>query len=175
MPVEHGEVVKKGDVIARLDSQELQKELKKLIAEHDKAAQPDQLILSSQEQKSRARRPTSENVYQIQAQLAEARITAKSAQEQIEIVQEQIDSMTIRAPQDGIITTWEVEEEPDGPARSRSARAAPDRGSTEGDWVLEVDVPDDDMGPVLAAQSKLQAEIAAGDEAAGLEPARPTS
>ena len=37
VPVEHGDMVKKGDVIARLDSKELQKELKKLIAERDKA------------------------------------------------------------------------------------------------------------------------------------------
>src|SRR4029079_8285145 len=37
VPVEHGAVVKKGDVVARLDSKELQKELKKLIADKDKA------------------------------------------------------------------------------------------------------------------------------------------
>jgi hypothetical protein len=34
--------------------------------------------------------------------------------------------------------------------------------STEGEWVLEVEVPDDDMGPILQAQSKLDAEIKAG-------------
>src|SRR5262249_2340218 len=37
VPVEHGDIVKKGDVIARLDSKDLQKELKKLISERDKA------------------------------------------------------------------------------------------------------------------------------------------
>jgi hypothetical protein len=37
----------------------------------------------------------------------------------------------------------------------------------ESDWVLEVQVPDDDMGPVLAAQSKLQADIAAGRKPPG--------
>ena len=43
--------------------------------------------------------------YQVKSQLAEATITAKSAREQIEIIQEQVETMSIRAPQDGIITT----------------------------------------------------------------------
>src|SRR5262249_2619849 len=33
---------------------------------------------------------------------------------------------------------------------------------TEGDWILEVEVPDDDMGPILAAQSQLEKDIKAG-------------
>ena len=40
--------------------------------------------------------------------------------------------------------------------------------------MLEVEVPDDDMGPVLEAQSKLDEEIAAGDEKPAT-PLRPTS
>ena len=32
---------------------------------------------------------------------------------------------------------------------------------------MEVDVPDDDMGPILAARSKLQKEVAAGTKPAG--------
>ena len=51
-------------------------------------------------------------------------------------------------------------------ARSRSARSCSRSPRPSGDWVLEVEVPDDDMGPVLAAQSKLEAEIARGQEAA---------
>ena len=35
------------------------------------------------------------------------------------------------------------------------------------DWVLEVDVPDDDMGPILRAQHKLEAEIKAGKKEPG--------
>ena len=62
--------------------------------------------------------------YQIKSQLAEATITAKSAKEQIEIVQEQIESMTIRAPQDGIITTWEVKKNLHGPPGRDRPRAA---------------------------------------------------
>jgi hypothetical protein len=39
--------------------------------------------------------------------------------------------------------------------------------ATDGEWILEVEVPDDDMGPILAAQSRLEADIAAGRKKAG--------
>ncbi|APW59359.1 efflux RND transporter periplasmic adaptor subunit [Paludisphaera borealis] len=154
VPVDHGSVVKKGDVIARLDSRELQKELNKLTAEYNKASNQT-VILQRQEQRSSTTQNDRENVYQLQAQLSEAQITAKSSREQIEIVQEQIESMSIRAPHDGVITTWKAKENLMGRPVDIGTELL-QIASTEGEWVLEVDVPDDDMGPVLAAQSKLE-------------------
>jgi multidrug efflux pump subunit AcrA (membrane-fusion protein) len=166
LPVDHGDRVKKGDLIARLDSRELQKELKKLIAERDKA-RSQSLILGAQEDKSSSSQ-TEDMQFQVKSQLAEARITAKSSNEQIEIIQEQIESMSIRAPQDGIITTWEVRKNLAGrPVEIGQELMAIAATGGDSDWVLEVDVPDDDMGPVLAAQSKLQAEIASGKKQPG--------
>ena len=48
------------------------------------------------------------DVHQLNAQISEAKITAKSSLERIEIVGEQIESMNVRSPQDGIITTFEA-------------------------------------------------------------------
>ena len=93
---------------------------------------------------------------QIQAQRAEAMITAKSAKQRIEIVEEQIESMNIRSPQDGIITTWEARKNLMGRPVEIGTELL-QIAATDGDWILEVEVPDDDMGPVLAAQSKLEA------------------
>ena len=69
--------------------------------------------------------------------------------------------MTVRAPLDGIITTWEIKKNLLGRPVEIGQELVSVAG-TEGDWVLEVDVPDDDMGPVLAAQSKLEDEIKRG-------------
>jgi len=168
VPVEHGDRVKKGDLIARLDSRELQKELNRLIAERDKAIS-QAAYLDIQDQKLIHSQSAEQDMqYQIKAQLSEAKITAKSASEQIEIIREQIDSMSIRAPQDGIITTWEVKKTLMGrPVEIGQELLTIAAASPDADWVLEVEVPDDDMGPVLAAQSKLQAEIAAGTKPPG--------
>ena len=105
----------------------------------------------------------------------EAKIKAKSAKEQIEIIEEQhrVDGRS-------------------GPRSTGSSRPGRSQknllgrpveigqelisiADLSGDWVLEVDVPDDDMGPVLAAQSKLEQEIARGQEDSRATRSRPTS
>ncbi len=111
--------------------------------------------------------------YQIQAQRSAAVITAKSAQEQIESINEQIEEMKVRSPRDGIITSWEVRKNLLGrPVEIGQELIAV--ASTEGEWVLEVEVPDDDMGPVLDAQSKLEEEIKQGKKPVGTR-LKPTS
>jgi biotin carboxyl carrier protein len=165
VPHEHGELVKKGDVVARLDSKELEKELSKLIGEKAKA-ESSVRVLENQYERSSNRQQEQDYNYQVQVQLAEAKSTIRSATEQIEIVQEQIESMTIRAPVSGEITTWEVRKNLMG-RPVEIGHELLSIGSTGGEWTLEVEVPDDDMGPVLEAQSRLNAEIAAGTKKPG--------
>jgi multidrug efflux pump subunit AcrA (membrane-fusion protein) len=165
--VEHGDIVKKGDVLALLDSKELQKELKKLVADRDKAFTQKE-IARNQDDRTSNSQADQDMTYQIKAQIAEAGLTYKSAVQQIEITQEQIESMTIRAPQDGIITTWEVKKNlMNRPVEIGTELLNIAAIGGDADWVLEVEVPDDDMGPVLAAQSQLKADIAAGRKQPG--------
>jgi len=162
-PVEHGDLVKEGDVLIKLDSRELEKELKRLIAEMQ-ASLTQVSYLDSQAKKAATSRPDEFN--QLQGQLYEAKIKARSAQEQIDIIQEQIESMTVRSPQDGIITTWEVHKNLLGrPVEIGTELVS--IAAIEGEWELEVEVPDDDMGPILAARNKLEGEIKRGEKPAG--------
>jgi len=164
IPFNHGEKVHKNDIVVKLDSRELQKELKGLIAEKQKAE--NQVVsLELQVKKLQSGQDESE-ILQVQAQRAEAKITAKSTKERIDIVEEQIESMNIRSPQDGIITTWEARKT----LMSRPVEMGQELlqvAAIEGDWTLEVEIPDDDMGPVLFARSRLEADIKAGREKPG--------
>ncbi|MBV8487688.1 MAG: HlyD family efflux transporter periplasmic adaptor subunit, partial [Planctomycetaceae bacterium] len=167
VPFEHADLVRKGDVIARLESKDLQRELMKLIAERDKAA-TQKLIAEKQIEKSQNSQSDQDMEYQIKSQLAEARLTHRSASEQIEIIQEQLEQMNVKAPQDGIITTWEVKKNLMGrPVEIGHELLSIAAIGGDSDWVLEVDVPDDDMGPVLEAQSRLEADLAAGKKQRG--------
>jgi pyruvate/2-oxoglutarate dehydrogenase complex dihydrolipoamide acyltransferase (E2) component len=162
--VDHDARVKKGDVLAKLESYELHKELKSLVADMEKAKQ-QQVSLGLQAEKSRRGQDEQEHL-QIQAQLAEAKITAKSSKERIEILNEQLELMSIRSPQDGVITTWEARKNLLGRPVEIGTELLQVAGE-DGDWILEVEVPDDDMGPILAAQSKLDKEIAEGKKKVG--------
>lgn len=165
VPVEHGARVKKGDLIARLDSRKLDRELKELQAQHNKATSQG-LILQQQEQAASQREQNRQEGLQLVAQRTEAQITAKSTAQQIEIVKEQIEELSIRAPHDGIITTWEVKKNLLGRPVDIGTELL-QLAETDGEWVLEVEVPDDDMGPVLAAQAKLEDEIKSGAKQPG--------
>lgn len=163
VPVDHGQLVHKGDMLARLESKELERRLKELLAEKQKALS-DVEFLGHQGQKA-VTAPDAEKL-QIQAQRSAAQITAKSAQEQIESINEQLEEMKVRSPQEGIITSWEVRKNLLGrPVEIGQELIAV--ASTSGEWVLEVEVPDDDMGPVLDAQSRLEEEIKQGKKPVG--------
>jgi multidrug efflux pump subunit AcrA (membrane-fusion protein) len=164
VPVDHEEKVHKGDVVVKLDSRELQKELKGLIAEKQKA-ENQFLSLDLQAKRLQSGQDDAEMI-QIQSQKAEAKITAKSSKERIDIVEEQIESMSVRSPQDGIVTTWEARKTLMGRPVEMGAELL-QIAAIEGDWTLEVEVPDDDMGPILAAQNRLEADIKAGKKKQG--------
>ena len=165
VPVEHGDRVKAGAVIARLDSRELEKELKRSMADLGKAEAQVSILGRQLDAAERTSQNTHESL-QLQAQHTEARLTAASTKELIELTKEQIQAMTITAPHDGIITTWEVKKNLLGRPVDIGTELL-QLAETDGEWVLEVEVPDDDMGPILAAQAKLDEEIKAGTKPAG--------
>ncbi len=163
LPFEHGQHVKEGDEIAKLESPEIEKQLKQLIADRQAAETQAGYIQRQIEQSTGAK---DQELYQLKGQLYESKIKAKSSQEQIAIIQDQLESLVVRSPQDGIITTWEVKKNFMG----RPVKIGTELltiAETEGDWELEVEVPDNDMGPILDAKSRLDAAIKRGEKPAG--------
>jgi multidrug efflux pump subunit AcrA (membrane-fusion protein) len=162
VPVDHGSVVKQGDLLAKMDSLDLEKELQRLISEEQQAkAQQAQYKIQAEKANTRPEEYTS-----LKAQERESAIKADSARKQIEIIKEQLVQMEVRSPVNGVVTTWEPQKNLQG----RPVEVGQELiqvAATEGDWVMEVDVPDDDMGPILEAQSRLQAEIKAGKKPPG--------
>src|SRR5262249_16723839 len=71
-------------------------------------------------------------------------------------------------PQDGIITTWEARKNLMGRPVEIGTELL-EVAATDGEWILEVEVPDDDMGPILAAQSELEAAIRDGRKKVGTQ------
>ena len=163
LPVEHGQIVHKGDLLVRLESKDLERQLKEKTAERGSAlSQMD--VLARQVREATRARP--DEVNQLQGQLQAEKIKANGALEQINILREQIDSLSVTSPQDGIITTWEVKKSLMGRPLEIGQELVT-IAALDGEWVLEVEVPDDDMGPILDAQSKLEREIKAGKKSPG--------
>ena len=163
--VEHGQKVHRGDVLVRLQSKELDKTRTEAVKERD-AAIAQEGALRNQLARSTNTAGRREEEPQARGQLREAEIKRDGAKETIRILDEQIESMTVRAPLDGMVTTWDVRKTLLGrPVEIGTELVS--IAATEGEWDLEVDVPDDDMGPILDAQKRLKAEIAAGTKKPG--------
>ena len=159
--VDHGQAVKKGDLIARMESKELDKQLTSLIAERGKADRQMGLL------KSQTRGLSPQERDRMRGELAEAEITVKSTDDQIKIIREIKELMEIKAPVDGIITApFEVKKDLMG-RPVEVGQELMQVAATEGQWLLEVDVPDDDMAPILRAETKLRAAIAKGEAKPG--------
>jgi multidrug resistance efflux pump len=164
---DHGDHVKKGDVLLRLESPELDKELRALQLDQGKA-ETQASYLEKQLQRATKSQASAGDLdpNQLRGQLYEARLTSKNARERIEIIEEQRDSMTIHSPQDGIITTWEAKKNLLGRPMDVGSELL-QIASTEGEWLLEVEVPDDDMAPILAAKRRLEEDIKTGRKKEG--------
>lgn len=154
---EHGDMVRQGDLLVTLKSEELEKQLEQL--------QADKAYYMSQDATLTPRINKTYDLDEkttLSGQQEEARIRWKSAEEQITIIQEQLDQLRVTAPHDGMVVTWEVRKNLLG-RPVEVGQELVSVASTTGEWVLEVNVPDDDMAPILAAESKLREEIAAGE------------
>ena len=92
----------------------------------------------------------------------QSRIKMDSAKNQLDTVEQQQKMMEVRAPLDGMVTTWEVKKnllnKPVDVGTELLSIAGLDK-----DWVLEVEVPDDDMAPIHMAKDRLDREKAKGE------------
>ncbi|HEV3121307.1 MAG TPA: efflux RND transporter periplasmic adaptor subunit [Isosphaeraceae bacterium] len=160
--VDTGSKVREGDLLLRLESPELSKELKQLTAEFAKS--------STEQARLRNKLNMTQNHpderTQVLGELKEAEIRANSAAEQIDVIKEQMALMEVHAPQSGVITTWEVKKTLPGRPVEVGAELL-QIAATDGEWILEVEVPDNDMGPVLEAAQSLRNEIARGQKPPG--------
>ena len=164
VPVSHGQSVKQGDLLVKLDSKELEKERQRLIGERNASIRQAGYLEIQVKKAQEAGNEDEKN--QRQGELSEAKIKYKSANEQIEIINEQFDMMEVRSPLDGVITTWEVKKNMLGrPVEiGQELVTVADLNS---DWELEVEVPDDDMAPILMAQDRLSRDVKSGKKKAG--------
>ncbi len=153
--VDHGDLVKKGQLLIKIENKELDKEEQKVRADLSDAS-AHRINLTRQLTQSSVK-PEEKNQLQGERKLAD--IKERSLTDQLALILEQKQQLEIHANQDGMITTWE-------PKKNLTNRPV-DVGqellqiaALDGDWVLEVDVPDEDMAPILAARAKLEREKA---------------
>lgn len=150
IPVEHGQMVAAGDVLARLRNSDLEFEMAALIG---KKTTTQQQILSTQRAllHNPRRNPDDEN--RLGGELAQLRETAESIEQQLALYREKEKQLTIQSPEPGQVVTWQV--------RDLLLHRPVERGQNlmtvvdpDGDWELELRVPERRMGHIAEAHRR---------------------
>ena len=154
--VDHEQEVKAGQPLVRLENKELEKEYRKLIGEKAEAATKLQNIVS---QLTHLKNP--DERLQLQGEKDQAEIKLESIENQLSILKDQQKMLEVTAPIDGIVTTWETKKT----LLNRPVDVGTELiqiAGIQGKWIMEVEVPDDDMAPILATRAKLNRDIKSG-------------
>jgi hypothetical protein len=165
VPVDHGEVITAGQLLVQMRSEPLLLEYDSRLAELNKAEQASNAALEKMraEQNGTAPSGSAGADYRIAQNELESQEKARK------LVEKRLDSLSVRAPIEGMIATWE-------PFRTLHRRPVKrgeellvvsqvdgkDENGKDARWILEVKMPEHKMGHVLEAESD---RIARGDQA----------
>lgn len=146
--VESGARVAAGDVLLRIESDDLdaeyiaaQNEVRETEKRRDALLSEWQTLLKTSDREDQIR---------VQGELEKSRIELTAAQEQQRKLEERINRLTVRAPIDGVVATYQLKQNLLGrPVRRGELllEVMDDRGP----WRLELEVPEHRMGHVLRA------------------------
>jgi multidrug efflux pump subunit AcrA (membrane-fusion protein) len=155
--VRHGENVAAGKPLVRLRDPALELEFKRVDGELETAQRQLEAVRATKTNRA-VRDPTPIDAYRLSAEERELEQKLANARHQLELLQRERDQLVVTSPIAGRVLTWDVNHE---------LQARPvERGEVlvtvadlSADWQLELDVPDDQMGYILAAQRASKAAL----------------
>ncbi|MEW4529526.1 HlyD family efflux transporter periplasmic adaptor subunit [Maioricimonas sp. JC845] len=148
--VQHGDVVDQGTPLLVLENTDLEMSL-----EHSEAllAEAREQLKRLQAEREATGLPRDRRI-QISGQIAEVNERIQHLQQQAERTRSRIDQLTVRAPIEGMITSWQ----PDRGLLNRPVEVGTEllyQIDDDGKWVLELDVPEENAGYLLRRLGEL--------------------
>ncbi len=151
VPVHHREMVKKGQVLARLRNSELES---KRVSIHGSLQTTRAEVMRVDRALANSRRLSEAEQIRLQGELSKLTDQEKNLQLQLDLVQEDLDQLVIRSPIDGQVTTWKVDEV--------LIHRPVERGQIlmqviepQSDWQIDLYMPEDRMGFINDARRQI--------------------
>lgn len=146
-----GQRVTKDQPLVVLVNEEVASELASVTGRYDETEKL--LIAQREEYASAMRQGDKEESIRLEGRVVETQIELKALEQQKQILEERAASLIIKAPIDGIVTTFQLERLLDDRPVSRGD-VLMEVMDTTGAWHLEMSVDDKRMGYVLAARQR---------------------
>ena len=150
MHVQHGDLVRKGDLLLELDNQDV----KVQILEKHKELHSVLEKLQSIHVKLTSRKPMEdEDKVQLRGEKRELLTMKKNLEMQLALLQQKMRDLQIRSPRDGRVITWDLqhllEKRP-----VQTGQELMEVADTDGPWQLEIMMPGDRMGHIVREQNR---------------------
>lgn len=145
--VKHGDTVKQGQPLVQMENSDLERQITDA---YGKLAEANEEKAGIAERIARPGRNQDLRTYELEGRLGALMATVKSTEMQIKLLEEQQAQLEVRSPVDGEIATWNVGDV--------LMRRPVQKGQIlltviepQGDWELELQMPENDMGYVAEA------------------------
>jgi multidrug efflux pump subunit AcrA (membrane-fusion protein) len=152
--VEHDNLVSEGDALTLLRSPELALAIQEVQGETDQARQRLLAVAAEKLQATRDARDA-DVLRQLTSQETQLKELIATRERELTILCKQRESLTVRSPIDGRVLTWRTEQLLAG-RPVRKGQVLMTVANVEGPWILELHVPDDQIGHVLAGRAELR-------------------
>ncbi len=157
--VKHGDMVKKGQVLAELQNTDLDVKITEVEGtlsqvNEDLSSILRRLIEVKKAAKSDPRQSSAADEAELASKESEAKEKQLSLQAQLKILLSKRDRLKITSPIDGQVTTWDVANLLEG-RTVQPGQVLMSVSDPNGDWELEVLVPEEHMGYIARAQKTL--------------------
>src|SRR3954470_19366051 len=155
--VQHNAMVTKGQPIVRMRDPALELELKRVDGEMETAQKQLDAVRATKTNRA-VRDPTPIDSYRLSAEERELEQKLANSRRELELLQHERDQLVVTSPISGRVLTWDV-------GHQLLARPV-ERGEVlvtvadlSADWQLELDVPDERIGYILAAQNEMKPDL----------------
>src|SRR3954466_11972755 len=155
--VQHNATVAKGQPIVRMRDPALELELKRVDGEMETAQKQLDAVRATKTNRA-VKDPTPIDSYHLSAEERELDQKPANARHERELLQHERDQLVVTSPISGRVLTWDV-------GHQLLARPV-ERGEAlvtvadlSADWQLELDVPDERIGYILAAENELKTDL----------------
>ncbi len=145
--VKHGEAVAQGQPLVQMENSDLQRQITDA---HGKLAEAQENLAGVNEQIARPGRNQHPDLFELRGKARALQATVVSTEQQIKLLEEQQEQLTVKSPVSGEIATWNVQDV--------LMRRPVQKGQIlltviepQGDWELELQMPENDMGYVAEA------------------------
>lgn len=153
VPVDHGVRVATGDVVCRLENVELAVRLQQAKARLQQTVDEMQI----NESRQNARDVSTADRIRLEGAFVALEDRRESLVREIAILNRRVDALVVRAPIDGVVTTWAAERLLNGRPVEQGQRLV-GVADDSGPWTLEIELPERRLGHMLCARNARESE-----------------